>query len=472
MGARRWAVEAAANRCAAIGGWTSEPTTWPTRMAAEGDWSEQPGEGPGAWYQLVCELNGRDGTDDHDRLAARSDRSTQRRWREQALDRTPIPAPEIRLNPPAGQDQVVNVPTWMWIDPPAWAPVSATASAGAVTVTATATPTSVSWDMGNGDVVVCAGPGTPVRPSASEPTTSRATAPTPTGAARPANRRGVHHARDDDLGGDLVGGRRAGRRKPRHRPADHDQRGARGRDPGRERVGDDDTRSMDMATHGNTATGSDDRTGRSRPTARRSGTRRARPPASRPATGRGSSSVACWRSEARFAMAVLYSDAGERRPVLALAQPVAAGQVIEADDLREVMVATDGGVSTFPAGQRDDVVGRTAVGAARRRLAVDGGAARGRSALRPVRRRVRRRADGGPVPGRSFAPATGCCSTSSHQRPKTRSPLEAVRATVVAVREGQSPGSISATVSVAAGDAGAMATAAGQDRLIVVLAPR
>jgi hypothetical protein len=51
-------------------------------------------------------------------------------------------------------------------------------------------------------------------------------------------------------------------------------------------------------------------------------------------------------------------------------------------------------------------------------------------------------------------------------------PAEAVRATVVAVREGQSPGSISATVSVAAGDAGTMATAAGQDRLIVVLAPR
>lgn len=129
------------------------------QMAEEGNWSEQPGDGPGAWYQLVCELNGLtpsmtivwlpDPTIDPAALA------------QQAADRTPVPSPEIRLNPPAGQDQVVNVPTWMWIDPAAWTPVSATASAGAVTVTATATPTSVMWDMGNGDVVTCAGPGTP-----------------------------------------------------------------------------------------------------------------------------------------------------------------------------------------------------------------------------------------------------------------------------------------------------------------------
>ena len=130
------------------------------QMAEEGNWSEQPGEGPGAWYQLVCGLDGRnapsvtivwlpDPTIDPEALA------------EQAADRTPIPSPEIRLNPPAGQDQVVNVPTWMWIDPSAWSPVSASASAGVVTVTATAAPTSVSWDIGNGNVVVCAGPGTP-----------------------------------------------------------------------------------------------------------------------------------------------------------------------------------------------------------------------------------------------------------------------------------------------------------------------
>jgi hypothetical protein len=129
------------------------------QMAEENNWSEQPGDGPGAWYQLVCELNGLvpsvtivwlpDAAVDPEALA------------QQALDRTLIPAPEIRLNPPEGRDQVVNVPTWMWIDPASWAPVSATAAAGGVTVTATATPTTVSWDMGNGEVVTCDGPGTP-----------------------------------------------------------------------------------------------------------------------------------------------------------------------------------------------------------------------------------------------------------------------------------------------------------------------
>ena len=131
---------------------------------ADGGWSQSvPGDGPGRWYRKICDIgNGQttgttvwlpDPAVDPEALA------------EEALDRTPIPAPEIRLNPPAGEDQVVNVPTWMWIDRDAWTPVSATASAGAVSVTATATPTSVSWDMGNGDVVVCAGAGTPYDPS-------------------------------------------------------------------------------------------------------------------------------------------------------------------------------------------------------------------------------------------------------------------------------------------------------------------
>jgi hypothetical protein len=172
-----------------------------------------------------------------------------------------------------------------------------------------------------------------------------------------------------------------------------------------------------------------------------------------------------------LAMAVLYSDAGERRPVLALAQPVAAGQVIEAEDLREVMVATDGGVSTVAAGRRDEVIGRTAaVPLATGALLADeqigdaplfdpSDAVFG-SVLAEGRFPSELRA-GDRVLLYELPPATGA-----------EEPAEAVRATVVAVRDGQSPGSVSATLSVASGDAGAMATAAGQDRLIVVLAPR
>jgi hypothetical protein len=133
---------------------------------ADGGWGQQPGTEDGAFYRRICDTGTGQTSASIVWLPAPPAIDPQVLAR-QALDRTPIPSPEIRLNPPAGQDQVVNVPTWMWIDPTAWAPVSATASAGSVTVTATATPTSVSWDMGNGDVVVCAGPGTPYDHSAS-----------------------------------------------------------------------------------------------------------------------------------------------------------------------------------------------------------------------------------------------------------------------------------------------------------------
>jgi hypothetical protein len=130
---------------------------------ADDSWGNVSGFGPGAYYRRICALgNGQTSATivwiPDPTAGPAVDPAV---LAEEAFDRTLIPAPEIRLNPPEGREQVVNVPTWMWIDPAAWAPVSATASAGAVTVTATATPTSVSWDMGNGDVVVCAGPGTP-----------------------------------------------------------------------------------------------------------------------------------------------------------------------------------------------------------------------------------------------------------------------------------------------------------------------
>jgi Flp pilus assembly protein CpaB len=52
--------------------------------------------------------------------------------------------------------------------------------------------------------------------------------------------------------------------------------------------------------------------------------------------------------------------AGNREPVLALARPVAAGQVITASDLRVVDVSAAGPVSVVPAWRRDGVAGRTA----------------------------------------------------------------------------------------------------------------
>ncbi len=52
---------------------------------------------------------------------------------------------------------------------------------------------------------------------------------------------------------------------------------------------------------------------------------------------------------------------GDRVQVLAVARPVTAGQAITAADLRQVSAAQDPGVQLIPAGQAQQVVGRTAV---------------------------------------------------------------------------------------------------------------
>lgn len=72
-----------------------------------------------------------------------------------------LPSPWIRLDPMPFS--VTGVATWMWIDPSLWHSYSASASVGSVTAVATASPVFVRWDMGDGAVVTCEGPGTPYR---------------------------------------------------------------------------------------------------------------------------------------------------------------------------------------------------------------------------------------------------------------------------------------------------------------------
>ncbi|MDF2258385.1 hypothetical protein [Streptantibioticus ferralitis] len=81
-----------------------------------------------------------------------------------------LPSPRIEANP-AGE-QLVNLPTWLWLDRGSWGPVSATASVPGVSVTATARPTSVTWTMGDGRTVTCKGPGTPFSASGSPKSSS------------------------------------------------------------------------------------------------------------------------------------------------------------------------------------------------------------------------------------------------------------------------------------------------------------
>src|SRR5690606_21460831 len=61
-----------------------------------------------------------------------------------------------------------------------------------------------------------------------------------------------------------------------------------------------------------------------------------------------------------LAFVVLWMNAGDRKPVLALRNGVAAGQTIEADDLEVVRVSADPGLSLIPSSERSDVVGERA----------------------------------------------------------------------------------------------------------------
>ncbi len=90
---------------------------------------------------------------------------------QEAAARLTVSPPQVELSPKAGLNQIVQLRTWMWVTN--WEPDAASASVPGVTATVTATPTKVTWNMGNGDQVVCNGPGTPFdfsRPEESQAT--------------------------------------------------------------------------------------------------------------------------------------------------------------------------------------------------------------------------------------------------------------------------------------------------------------
>ena len=66
---------------------------------------------------------------------------------------------------PAAPWTFVNYPTALWLDGDTTAPQTATAEAPGVRVTVTATPEEVRWDTGDGDTVICHGPGRAPDPS-------------------------------------------------------------------------------------------------------------------------------------------------------------------------------------------------------------------------------------------------------------------------------------------------------------------
>jgi hypothetical protein len=78
----------------------------------------------------------------------------------QAADELVVPYPVPGLSPRIGVDQIVGLPTWLWVEPGSWQELSATAAIPGLSATVVARPVRTRWDMGDGsDQIVCDGPG-------------------------------------------------------------------------------------------------------------------------------------------------------------------------------------------------------------------------------------------------------------------------------------------------------------------------
>lgn len=124
------------------------------------------GNGPGTWFYRVCNGSSEGALLSGNPLVFIPDPNPEA-LRQQALQQLTFPLPEIVTSPPADKVQVVNMKTWLSVGG-SWRTLSTTAAVPGVSVTVTAEPARVLWDMGNGDKVVCDGPGSTYDPSRGE----------------------------------------------------------------------------------------------------------------------------------------------------------------------------------------------------------------------------------------------------------------------------------------------------------------
>ena len=73
--------------------------------------------------------------------------------------------PNVGTSPPVGAPAVVNLPTYLYLNPGAWQTFTATATAGGVSATVVAVPEQVVWTTGDGQSVTCPGQGVPYNSS-------------------------------------------------------------------------------------------------------------------------------------------------------------------------------------------------------------------------------------------------------------------------------------------------------------------
>jgi hypothetical protein len=142
-------------------------TYTPVDVSASAGFALAPGgPTPGEWYLVECpdavENAEWIATVDTTAPAVVNPGASPRAAAAQAAASIVLPSPSIRVNPAAFS--VVNLPTWLSIDPAAWHTFQATATVSGVTATAVAVPETVTWTMGDGGRVQCNGPGTAYDP--------------------------------------------------------------------------------------------------------------------------------------------------------------------------------------------------------------------------------------------------------------------------------------------------------------------
>ncbi|WP_245970942.1 ATP/GTP-binding protein [Streptomyces rishiriensis] len=137
----------------------------PQPPAASLDWEGHP-PGDGAVYQQTCHyLHSPNSIERNQWLADPPPAATAvdpAVLAQRAVDTMKLAGPDI-ASPRAAGKYLVGMPMWMWVNQSAttFGPNTASASAGGVSVRATAKVSKIVWQMGDGGVVACAGPGTP-----------------------------------------------------------------------------------------------------------------------------------------------------------------------------------------------------------------------------------------------------------------------------------------------------------------------
>lgn len=173
---------------------------------------------------------------------------------------------------------------------------------------------------------------------------------------------------------------------------------------------------------------------------------------------------------------LLYADLGNRVAVVAIAHPVAVGQVIETSDLTQVLAGQVDGIKTVPWSGRSSVIGSTAAVALvpgsllnPRQLAkgatIDPRAAVVGAVLKPGQFPVGLR-PGDVVLAIVLPPEAASATGQGRIDPP-------IMATVAAIAPlADTGGGLSISLAVPPGDAAALAVAGARGRLSLVLAPR